>query len=171
MRMPLQDGAARITTWTDQTQTNMFMVQEKLYFTQTNGLARYGTYRDNASFYVMRYFTNYFDFGNSTTLKVLKRIGATVIGGSNQSFTLKAGYDYSDSYISYAVQLDDLTTYEYNVAEYGLSEYSIGTLVDQVRAPMGGDGNVIQVGLEATIDGESLSIQRLDTYIKAGRIY
>lgn len=170
-RMPLQDGASRITTWTEQTQTNMFMINKDLYFTQVDGIAKYNGYVDNTDSYVMRYFTNYFDFGNSTSLKILKRIGATVIGGSGQSFTLKAGYDYSDSYISYAVALDDLATYEYNVAEFGLAEYTIGTLVDQVRAPMGGDGNVIQVGLEATINGESLSIQRLDIYVKQGRTY
>jgi len=36
---------------------------------------------------------------------------------------------------------------------------------------MGGDGNVIQIGLEAKIDGMPLSIQRLDIYVKDGRTY
>lgn len=171
MRMRLEDGSSRATTWTSQTQTNMTVIDGDLYYSQVDGIAKYTGYSDNSSNYVMRYFTGYFDFGDSTITKILKRIGATVIGGSGQAFTLKVGYDYSDSYSSYAVTLDDLTNFEYGIGEYNIAEYSIGTLVDQVRAPMGGDGNVIQVGLEATINGAALSIQRLDTYIKQGRIY
>lgn len=170
MRGPLEDGSSRITTWNNQTHTNMLTVDNKIYFTQTDGLAQYDGYSDNTSPYVMRYFTNYFDFGDSTRTKILKRINTTVIGGSNQAFVLKAGYDYSDSYLSYPAVLDNLTNYEYGVAEYNIAEYSIGTLVDQVRASMGGDGNVIQVGVESTINGAPLSIQRLDIYVKQGRI-
>lgn len=170
MKMPLQDGSARITTWTNQTQTNMSIVDDSVYFTQVNGLAKYGTYLDDTQNYTMRYFTNYFDFDDSTMTKIVKRIGATVIGGSGDTFVMKVGYDYSDSYNSYPVTLDSITTFEYGVAEYNLSEYTIGTLVDRVRAPMGGDGKVIQVGIEADINGQPLSIQRLDTYIKQGRI-
>ncbi len=172
MRMPLQDGSSRVTVWDNQTQTNMHnTLTHGLVFTNANGIAKYTGYSDNGNDYVMKYFTNYFDFGDSTKLKILKRLGATVIGGSGQAFTLKAGYDYSDSYLPYPVSLDALENYEYGIAEYGLAEYTIGTLVDQVRAPLGGDGNVIQVGLEATINGSSLSIQRLDIYVKEGRVY
>lgn len=170
MRGPLEDGSSRITTWNSQTQTNMLNIDGVLHFTQTNGLGKYNGYSDNTSSYVMRYFTNYFDFGDSTRTKILKRLNTTVIGGSNQSFVLKTGHDYSDSYESYPAVLDDVANYEYGIAEYNIAEYSIGTLVDQVRAAVGGSGTVIQVGLEATIDGAPLSIQRLDIYVKQGRI-
>lgn len=171
MQGPLENGASRVTTWTNQTQTNMLAVERKLYFTQTAGIALYNGYTDNGASYVMRYLTSYFDFGDSTVLKIVKRLGATVIGGNGQTFTLKVGYDYSDNYSSYGLTLDNLQTFEYGIAEFGIAEYSIGTAVDQVRAPMGGDGSVIQMGLEATINGAALSIQRLDTYVKQGRIF
>ncbi len=170
-RSQLQDGSARVTMWDQQRQTNMFMVGTQMMFTQVDGIAKYSGYIDNTEPYVMKYYTNYFDFGDSTNVKMLKRLTATVIGGNAQAFTLKAGFDYYNSYRSYPATLENLANYEYGVAEYGLAEYSTGTLVDQVRAPMGGDGNVVQMGLEATIEGQALSIQRLDIYVKQGRTF
>ncbi len=170
-RQPLQDGSARITTWNNQTQTHMIgAANNAVYFTQADGIAQYNTYQDNGEDYTMRYFTNYFDFNDSTMTKILKRITSTVIGGNSQDFVIKVGYDYSDSYSSYPVTLDSITNAEYGIAEYNIAEYTVGTLVDQVQAPMGGDGKVLQVGIEANIDGSPLSIQRLDIYVKQGRI-
>lgn len=167
-RTMLEDGSSRVTVWDNQTHTNLYE-NDELLFTNVDGIARYAKYTDNGSPYVMKYFTTYFDFGDSTNTKILKRIGATVIGGSGQAFVLKAGFDYEDSYTAYPVTLDSLANYEYGVAEYNIAEYTVGTLVDQVRASMGGDGNVVQVGLEATIKDSPLSIQRIDIYVKQGR--
>jgi hypothetical protein len=175
MRTMLEDGASRVTVWDNQTHTNMIEKYDSvskrydLYFTNEDGMAEYGGYTDNGESYVMKYFTTYFDFGNSTNTKILKRLGATIIGASGQAFVLKAGFDYEDSYTSSPITLEALTNYEYGVAEYNIAEYTVGTLVDQVRSSMGGDGSVIQVGLEATIDNAPLSIQRLDIYVKQGR--
>lgn len=170
-RSQLQDGSARVTVWDQQRQNNMLQADCRVLFFGTNGISEYSGYSDEGESYVLKYFTNYFDFGDSTNMKILKRLTATVIGGNNQSLTLKAGFDYYNRYRSYAATLENLANYEYGVAEYGIAEYSTGTLVDQIRAPMGGDGNVIQMGVEATIDGEGLSIQRLDIYVKQGRTY
>jgi hypothetical protein len=170
-RQPLQDGASRVTVWDQQEQNNIQVTQNGILFCQTDGLGYYSGYDDNGEGYTMKYFTTYFDFDDATRIKILKRIGATVIGGSGQSFTLKAGFDYEDSYTPYPITLEKLTNYEYGVAEYGISEYTIGTLVDQVRASLGGDGSVIQVGLEAEINGFPLSIQRFDIYVKQGRTF
>jgi len=169
-RGALQDGSSRVTMWDQQHQSNMFRVGTDIMFTREDGLGKYAGYTDNGTAYVMKYFTNYFDFDDPSKLKILKRLTTTVIGGNNQSLTLKAGFDYFNSYRSYPATLANLSNYEYGIAEYGLAEFSTGTLVDQIRAPMGGDGNVIQMGIEATINGEELSIQRLDVFVKEGRI-
>jgi hypothetical protein len=107
---------------------------------------------------------------------MLKRLSTTLIGGSGQNFVLKVGYDYDDSYRSFPVSISTQTNAEYGIAEYGdnaatLAEYTVGTLSDTVRAPVGGSGGVIQVGFEATINGSQLSIQKLDIYTKEGRVY
>lgn len=173
MRQPLQDGSARVTIWDNQVHTGMVSGPDDVYFTGVHGLSIYQGYTDFGSPYVIKYYTNYFDFDNSASVKMLKRLSVTLVGGSGQNFVLKAGYDYSDSYQSYPVSIEIRDNAEYGVAQYNDSEaeYTVGTLSDTVRAPVGGSGNVIQVGFEATIIGAQLSIQKLDIYVKQGRIY
>ena len=171
MRQPLQDGALRVTTWNNQTQTNMLSLPNDVYFTRTKGLASYTGYDDNEAPYRVKYFTNYFDFGNGTQNKVLKRVGITVIGGNGQNFVIKSGTDYSDSHQSYPAVMASGDLGEYGESEYNEFEYSTGTLVEVIRLPMGGSGNVIQVGFEANVDGRELSIQKMDIFVKQGRVY
>lgn len=171
MRQPLPDGSARVTLWDNQTQTAMLSLPNNLYFAQADGIAEYTGYTDNSTIYRLKYYTNYFDFGDSTQVKILKRIAVTVIGGSGQDFVLKAGFDYTDSYQSYPAVLATRTVYEYNVGEYNIAEYQSGTLADTTRASAGGSGEVLQVGFEANVNGSELSIQKMDIFVKQGRIY
>jgi hypothetical protein len=171
-RSMLQDGSARVTVWDNQVQTNMIEANNTLYFTGIDGMSRYYGYSDNGSSYTIKYYTNYFDFGDSTKQKFLKRLSTTLIGGSGQDIVLKVGYDYDDSYRSFPIEIATQSNAEYGVAEYNTTaEYTVGTLSDTVRAPVGGSGGVLQVGFEATINGSQLSIQKLDIYTKEGRVY
>jgi hypothetical protein len=171
-RSMLEDGSARVTLWDNQTHTNMIEANNTLYFTTADGIARHYGYSDNGTNYTIKYYTNYFDFGDSTKQKFLKRLSTTLIGGSGQDFVLKVGYDYDDSYRSFPISIATQENAEYGVAEYNTTaEYTVGTLSDTVRAPVGGSGGVLQVGFEATIEGSQLSIQKLDIYIKEGRVY
>lgn len=120
-RAPLQNGALRVTIWDSQTQTNMLALPNAVYFSQTNGIADYATYQDNTDIYRMKYYTTYFDFGNPSQFKILKRLATTVIGGTGQDFVLKSGFDYTDSYQSYPAVLATKTVSEYGTAEYGLN--------------------------------------------------
>lgn len=172
-RSMLEDGSARVTVWDNQVQTNMIEANNTLYFTGIDGMSRYYGYTDNGDSYTIKYYTNYFDFGDSTRQKFLKRLSTTLIGGSGQDIVLKVGYDYDDSYRSFPIEISSQANAEYGVAEYNTvtAEYTVGTLSDTVRAPVGGSGGVIQVGFEAKINGSQLSIQKLDIYTKEGRIY
>ena len=170
MRTPLQDGSARVTVWDNQTHTNM-IANGELFFTNVDGLAQYRGYTDNGEAYRLKYYTTYFDFGNATQFKILKRLAVTVIGGSSQDFVLKAGFDYTDAYQSFAAQLSTKAISEYGEAEYNIAEYESGTLAETQRASIGGSGEVLQVGFEATVDGSALSIQKMDIFVKQGRIF
>ena len=171
MRQMLQDGSARVTIWDTQTHTSMLSMPNDVYFTNTDGIAQYKGYQDNGETYRLRYYTNYFDFDNATQVKILKRIAVTVIGGTSQDFVVKAGADYSDSYTSIPVTLSGQESAEYGEAEYNVAEYTAGTSSDVVRVPMGGSGNVLQVGFETSVDGTEFSIQKIDIFIKQGRVY
>ena len=171
LRQPLQDGSARVTIWDTQTQTAMLALPDDVYFAQTDGIAKYDGYTDNGSQFRLKYYTNYFDFGDSTQFKILKRIAVTVIGGSGQDFVLKAGFDYTDAYQSYPAVLTTKTISEYGVGEYNVAIYESGTLAETSRASAGGSGEVLQVGFEANVNGSELSIQKMDIFVKRGRIY
>lgn len=169
MRSPLQDGSARVTIWNNMDFTSWLGFDGEVYMTHNDGLARYLGYQDNGESYRMVYFTNYFDLGQASQTKILKRLSMTVIGATGQDFVVKSGFDYSDQYNSYPLTVRTGTVYEYNLAEYNESEYSGGTLVDTVRAPGSGSGSVLQLGFEADLNGGALSIQKMDVYVKQGR--
>ena len=58
---------------------------------------------------------------------------------------------------------------EYNIAEYNIADYTGGGLTDHIKVAVGGQGNVLQLGFEAYINGDPLSIQKFDVYVKQGR--
>jgi len=146
-----------------------------MYLTQVDGIAEYVTYNDNGQSYTMSYFTNHFDLGAANVNKMIKRASVTAIGSSAQSFSLKIGYDYNTSYFSTPFTLKETNVAEYGIAEYGanaavIAEYNLGVSLDRLAASVSGSGDIVQIGIETTIDGAQLSVQKLDVYAKQGRI-
>jgi len=123
-RGKLENGAARTTRWADFKHKGMVNTSDnKLLFGQTAGIAEYSGYSDNGVTYRMFYYTNYFDFDQPTTVKILKSVGITLIGGSGQVFTIKSGIDYSDEYRSYNATVKQTALSEYGIDEAPYSEY------------------------------------------------
>ena len=170
MRAPLQDGSARTTIWNN-IEPKAFLVTntKDLYIGKPGYIGQYFGHSDNTAAYRFQYFTNYFDFDSPTNEKIMKQIGFVVIGGAGQDVAVKWGFDYNENYFSYTKLLDSGTAYEYNVGEYNIAEFSNGIVLEKFKAQAGGRGSVLQIGLEADIDGNPLSIQRIDVYIKQGK--
>jgi hypothetical protein len=59
----------------------------------------------------------------------------------------------------------------YTQSEDYAAEYTTGTLSEPIRLPAGGSGNVLQIGFEANVNGAELSIQKMDIFIKQGRVF
>jgi hypothetical protein len=117
----------------------------------------------------MAYYTNYFDMGNPTSLKILKKVNIISIGGSAQALVIKWGYDYTDNYNSGTVVLDTQIVYEYGVAEYNIATFNNGIVLDTAQMQTSGNGKVVQLGFESNINGSPLSVQKLDFSIKMGK--
>jgi len=180
-RSSLQDGSARVTIW-DSIEPKAFYVNsaKQLLMGKNGYIANYTGYKDNTAVYRFRYFTNYFDFGSPTNLKILKKIGFTVIGGSGEEVAIKYGFDYTENYLAVTKILDTAVISEYNSAQYTdpldnnndeavAAFYSGGIVLDKFLVNAGGNGTVLQIGLEADIDGNPLSIQKIDVFVKAGK--
>ena len=178
-RAALQDGAMRVTIW-DSIEPKAFCVTQdrNLFIGKPGYIGKYFGHADNTSSYRLQYYTNYFDFDAATSLKILKKIGWVLIGGTNQSVAIKWGFDYSEGYQATTYTLDTAVVYEYNNStidtipgstEYNIAEYTSGIVLDRFSINAGGQGTVLQLGLEADINGNPLSIQKIDVGIKKGK--
>jgi len=170
MRAPLENGAYRATTWSALTFKNILRTRSgKVYFAMEDGISIYDGFTDNGLPYYLSYFTNYIDFGAPSNLKMLKNLKITVIGGSATDVTLNWGYDYSYGYKKKKFTLSTQVIAEYNIAEYNEGEFNAGVLVNRPTVNASGGGQVVQLGVEATIDGAPVSIQRLTAQAIIGR--
>ena len=169
MRASLPNGANRTTTWDGLVPTALKYTRSKeLLLGKAGYVGKYDGYKDNTSNYVMRYYTNYFDFQAPTVIKLMKKVGVTVIGGQGYGVTLKFGFDYSDILNSRQFALANAAVAEYNIAEYNIGEFG-GSAFDNKVINIGGAGKVIQLGFETTVFNKPVSIQKLDVYVKTGK--
>ena len=169
-RSKLQDGASRVTIWDNIEPKSFCITQAKeLLIGKASYIGKYQGSSDNGEIYRMQYYTNYFDFDQSTILKVLKKIGWVLIGGTNQAVSVKWGFDYTEGYQATTYNLATATVSEYNIGEYNIAEYSSGIVLERFSVNAGGQGSVMQLGLEADINGNPLSIQKIDVAIKTGK--
>lgn len=227
MRQAMEDGSSRVTVWFSYKATALLRRRDReVMVGKVNGIGRYFGYNDDGSSYRLRYFSHYLDMGAPTTNKILKQISATVIGGSNQSFTIKTNFDYKEAPRSYPYTIVTGDVSEYGIAKYveytefkgvvadyaslpvspstddaymlssdnsvyqwdgsswldvtstwkttftvnAYSEFSVGIVLDAIKASVGGSGNTIQIGFEADVNGSELSVQKIDMFVKTGRI-
>ena len=166
----LENGAARATTWYTKITAFFPTVGRLLYLGKEGYIGNYTGYTDNDASYRMSYYTNWFDFNQPTVEKILKSIGITFIGGRGVSVSLKWAFDYSESYQSQVYTLANPSVAEYGIAEYGIGEYTAGVVFDNTRTQVGGTGRILQIGIEAMIIGSEISVQKMDCYVKQGRI-
>jgi hypothetical protein len=166
----LENGAARTTIWKQIAPTAFCVTQDRQFYIGKAGyIGKYDGYEDDGAKYRMSYFTNYFDFGSATTNKILKRINVTAIGGSAQPIAVKWGYDYTRNYFSRGITLQQVSVFEYGIAEYNVATYTNGIALDIANIPASGSGTVLQIGFESDIDGTPLSIQKIDFFLKTGK--
>lgn len=170
-RVMMQDGAARTTTWSGLVPRSFALTKnKKIYLGLAGYVGEYTGYQDNGITYSMSYYTNYFDYQTPTTLKIFKKADFYIIGGADQTVVIKWDFDYEGSYESQVRTLDENTISEYGIAEYSIGKFTGGIVITKLDVPTSGTGRVLQIGLECDIDGSAVSVQKLDAYIKLGRV-
>ena len=166
----LENGAARTTIWKDIVPRSFFVLENRdLYLGKSGYIGKYTGYQDNGTSYRWSYYTNYFDFDQPNTIKILKKLGLVVIGGGAQTIAIKWGFDYTNNYNSSVIVTQQTNVAEYGIAEYGIAEYSNGIALDVLKFNATGSGKVLQIGFESDINGSPLSVQKVDIAIKTGK--
>ena len=172
----LQDGSARVTTWDSIEPTALYSRRNGDLLIGKNGyVGKYSGYLDHQSTYRMQYFTTYSDLGNINVTSIVKKISVVVIGGSNQGFVIKWGYDFSGQYDSSTLNIPVTTVAQYGIAEYGsngvpVAYYSAGIQLSTLVAQSSSQGKVFQTGYETEINGASISIQKIEIQFKDGKL-
>ena len=172
-RFPLEDGSYRATTWSHinplcfvETST------EKLYIGVASGIAEYIGYKDNETAYLLSYFSHPLSFGDTSKLKFLKKINITTFEGAEAIVVLNWAYDYLIAYSKQAFVLPKSNVGQYNISEFNTdAEYSSSTgLINRQKINTSGQGTVVAVGVESTVEGKSIAIQELNIHALLGRI-
>lgn len=170
-RFPLQDGAARVTVWNSLVPKSFLSTRnKKLYLGMAGYIGEYSGYLDDTATYSFSYYTSDISLTNNTNLSILKKVSATVIGGSGQQITFKYGFDFSTNYQTRTENLPVQNVSEYGIAEYGIGEYTSGISLSNLSVNAGGNGKVMQFGFESTVNGYALSIQKIDIFTKTGKL-
>lgn len=170
LRQLLQDGSARATIWNNIEPLSLCATNDrKLLLGKTNGIAQYSGYTDNSSTYTFSYYSSYLDFQSPSIVKMLKKLGVIVVGGSNTVLDIKYSFDYQTNYKTVRAEVPSANVSEYGVAEYNIGEYSSSVFIDSIKKQLSGSGNVIQIGIDAVINGNALSLQKIDIYAVTGR--
>ena len=174
LRGTLEDGSYRVTMWSATELKAMERLQDTtLYFGNTNGLLEYTGFQDYGGEYQLRYFSNPLAFGDSSRLKMLKEIIATVIGGQQETLTFNWAYDYSESFTKQATTIQsNANTAFFNESEFNVatSEFTGSILVSKVSTKTTGSGNVASIGFEAQINNNPLSLQEVNIQAILGRM-
>ena len=172
LKTKLQDGSCKTTTWTLYPKAFVSTKDRKLYISRTGYIGEYGAaYSDNGSTIRFVYYTSYIDVGNASVLKILKKLSMLVVGGLSTTVFLKWGTDYTTNYqIAELSAIPSTSQSEYNIAQYNINEYfSTNTAINRLTAQLSNTGQVFQVGIEANIVSDPLSIQQIDIFFKTGR--
>ena len=168
-RVVLPNGAARVTTW-NLVPKALFSNRAKEVLMGFNAYLGYYTGNlDRTASYRMAYYSNWFDLGQANSIKILKKLGFTLIGGNQADVLVKYGFDYTPTYQTRNINMGSRSVAEYGTAEYGISEWTAGVVFDNQRIQGSGSGTVFQFGIEVDIVGFELSVQKMDVFCKLGR--
>ena len=173
LRQALEDGSARISQWKGYKATSLLRrLNRDLLIGKTNGIGKYDGYTDNGESYQLTYRSHFIDSGEATTLKILKQLAFSVLGGYGQTFTVELRFDYKDAITPfyYTIPASNLSYFNDSTAQFNVSEFSSGVSLEKIKASLGGSGNTIQIGFVATVNGSEVSVQKIDMFVKTGRM-
>ena len=179
VRKPSSTGGARITTWTEcpfdrsvavnEGSDNLILMGGK----EANAVLRYfGSVDAGTQPYHFEYQSTLLSFGDSTRQKFPKRIDITTITkDAETSATVRWGYEGRLEY-SKALTIDAIVPAFYGTALFGEDSFgSAETTIKRYRANTKGSGALVSVGVDATINGGSFSLQELNLQLLLGRLY
>ena len=170
LRGRLENGAFRVTKWPSVNFKSFGRDRDgTVYIGTTDGIGKYDGFDDNNSSYIFRYSSPGLTFGDASKIKILKKIRPTIIGGSNSDIVLSWTYDFSVEANTSTFKIGTVSPGFYGVSEFTQVEFSLGDLISRKSLNCTGNGTVISVGLQAEVNGASISLQNMNVLALVGK--
>jgi hypothetical protein len=188
----LQDGMPRVTEWSTDLQTAVYLRSRDLNGSLTGTVGEifnYTGYQDDGVDYSFSYESGWLDLGLEMAqyLKIVKRLVGYVFVGNDTEVTYTLKYDFNTKAKSYSVSVSGDAPSEFNIAEFtdsgsgigykdpaqvslGESEFSGGIALRAVTIPGRGTGQYIKVGVTLDTSGGEFALQQINLFTKVGRI-
>ena len=171
VRGTLENGSYRVTRWPSTKFTSFTRLENgTLHIGTTNGISTYTGYSDNGSGYRFKYYSPSLTFGDSSRVKILKKLKPTLVGANNATVFLKWAYDFETTYSTAEFTVGNQITGFYGESEYTTVEFTAGQLTNARVLNTTGYGTSVQVGLESEIDGFALSLQEINVMALIGKL-
>lgn len=169
-RAPLEDGSFRVTTWSLVPKSFCVTKSKKLYMGMAGYIGEHTGYLDDASTYIMTWYSTHMKLGEPNHEAILKKIDTVTVGGNGQIINLYYAYDFSTAYQTNNIIIPNNASAHYGVAHYNYAHYAMVTNTINLGANIGGAGKIVQIGISAEINGFQLSFQKIDIFAKVGKL-
>ena len=171
VRGTLENGSYRVTRWPGTNFTSYGRLENgKLYIGTTEGISEYTGYSDNGTKYRFKYYSPGLTFGDPSMLKRVKKIRPTLVGANSATVFLKWAYDFDTFYRTAEFTVGNQQPAFYNEGEFNVAEFTGGELTSRRAVNATGGGGVINIGLEADINGFALSLQEINVLVLKGKV-
>ena len=171
VRGTLENGSYRVTRWPSTKFTSFTRLEDgTLHIGTTDGISTYTGYSDNGLGYRFKYYSPSLTFGDSSRVKILKKLKPTLVGANNATVFMKWAYDFDTTYATTEFTVGTQITGFYGESEYTTVEFTGGQLTNQRSLNTTGYGTSVQVGLESEIDGSPLSLQEINVMALIGKL-
>lgn len=180
-----EDNTPRVTTWNAITPTALCSTRaNEVLLGQPGVIGQYDTYLDDASTYEMSVRLAWSNLSGVAEFRgMVDPLAARVKIPKKMQMTVKGGYGYTLEF-NWAFDYDSITTTSdgaivsavsvaaplYGIGEYGIAEYGGGDILSTASVHMTKSGQVIQLGFDTTVNGEAISLQKVDLLVKLGRL-
>jgi hypothetical protein len=149
VRGTLENGSYRVTRWPSTKFTSFTRLDNgTLYIGTNNGISTYTGYSDNGNGYRFKYYSPSLTFGDSSRVKILKKLKPTLVGANNATVFLKWAYDFKTTYATAEFTVGNQITGFYGESEYTTVEFTAGQLTNARSLNTTGYGTSVQVGLD-----------------------
>lgn len=171
-RQKLENGGFRVTTWSQFIAHSLLSTAGRSLLVGDNDkqVSIYDKYNMKGQSYFFSYLSNYLNSGDSSIVKVFKKLAILVVGGA-KSLVFGNSTDYDSAQRRIAVPVNrNLALSEFGISEYGIAEYGIFS-TQNIQTNIGGSGAVYQISVDAEILDAEFSLQQLLIKYKKGRIF